>query len=96
MASGSDRDSDGGVGEEYQDPMLTSGSPDSDGGVGDEYDHYYPMLTSGSPHVSDEEWVDPPAYETSEEEVELDNTIFANPNRDRYVLISVSELHYKN
>ena len=49
-----------------------------------EHDHYFTMLTSGSPHASDEEWVEPPAYETSEEEdVKMDNTIFANPSRDR-------------
>ena len=48
-------------------------------------DHFNPILKAGSDHESDEEWVDPPGYESDEDEEqeELDNTFYANINQDR-------------
>ena len=49
-----------------------------------EFEHFYPpVLVDGSPHVSDEEWVDPPGYEESKDEIEPDGTLFVNINKDR-------------
>lgn len=48
-------------------------------------DHFNPILKPGSDHESDEEWVDPPGYESDddEEQEELDHTFYANINQDR-------------
>ena len=60
-----------------------SSVPDS--GPEEDYRHFYPELQPGSDHPSDNEWVDPPAYE-SDEDLELpesDNSLYANINQDR-------------
>lgn len=46
-------------------------------------DHYDPPMLDGSPHVSDDEEVDPPEYKESSDEDEYDGTVFANINQDR-------------
>ena len=54
-------------------------------GPEEDYRHFYPELQPGSDHPSDNEWVDPPAYE-SDEDLELpesDNSLYANINQDR-------------
>ena len=48
-------------------------------------DHFNPFIKPGSDHESDEDWVDPPAYESEDDEIpeELDHTFYANLNQDR-------------
>jgi hypothetical protein len=55
----------------------------SDTGEGEDYEHFYPGLKPGSDHESDNEWVDPPAYESEDDEVFPDNSLYANLNQDR-------------
>ena len=48
-------------------------------------DNFNPILKPGSDHESDEEWVDPPEYESDDdlEQEELDHTFYSNINQDR-------------
>ena len=49
-----------------------------------ECEHFFPIMTIGSPHPSDDELVDGPAYETDEEyQEEYDNTVFTNTTGNR-------------